>query len=525
MAFSNAPTQDTYSTHRITTVSDLDTYPGLATLGYINAGLTNVLPYKVEGYDTLVGHTRAGIEGVEVDNGLNSCLCRGMHVWEKSPGTIYYFVVTGTATSSRVYTSTTAAAGSWTNQLTLPTNGTGPVRFVEFIDSTNTKYLVMVDGVSGYVWTSNSAKTQITDADFPTPHVPFPVFLDGYLFLAKSGTGDIYNSNLNDPLAWTAGSFISSEMYPDDIQAIVKINNYILAIGKEGSEYFYDAANATASPLARYEGGTLPFGTSMPNSIAFNKDTVILVANNSDGEFVFKAIEGMRHEDIPAIVPLGLLQTYQVAEEVRACFVRQNGKLFYVLNVAAIEYSGATIAGTLVYSPEHKIWSRFLYRDLAFRYDLPIIVSAPATTNNTLTYVAGHWNGSVYFGTFDPTRSSDLLFGGVTGFHVYQEVIVPPQTFGTYNRKYMHRLAVDYLRQTNSSSTPNIGVSYSDDMINWSDERMIAGYSSGQAADVPDGGFPFVTQLGSFRRRKIKLTATGSMRWIGIEVDINKGQQ
>jgi len=105
-----------------------------------------------------------------------------------------------------------------------------------------------------------TAGTEITSADFPTPHCPFPVFMDGYLFVAKSGTQDIYNSNLDDPALWTAGDYISAEMYPDKIVALSKNNNYIYALGSNSIEYFYDAAVATGSPLGRHDSAVQQFG-------------------------------------------------------------------------------------------------------------------------------------------------------------------------------------------------------------------------------------------------------------------------
>jgi len=176
--------------------------------------------------------------------------------------------------------------------LTLATS-TGACGFTEFVHSDSTNQLILVDGTDGYVFSSPSTYTQIsinnialwtastahivndlvrpttstgliyrctvagtgsateptwpttaggsvTDGTitwvaeefaFPSPHVPAPVFMDGFLFLAKAGTQDVYNSNLDDPLNWTPGDFFTAEMYPDRIVSLSKNNNYLYAIG------------------------------------------------------------------------------------------------------------------------------------------------------------------------------------------------------------------------------------------------------------------------------------------------------
>jgi len=135
----------------------------------------------------------------------------------------------------------------------------------------------MLDGVKGYVFTGPStAPTEITDADFPTPHIPQPVFLDGYLFVAKANTQDIYNSDLDNPLLWTAGNFISAEMYPDKIVGLTKNNNYIYAVGRNSVEYLYDAANLT-SPLARHDSAVQQFGATSSGTIVATDTEVVMV--------------------------------------------------------------------------------------------------------------------------------------------------------------------------------------------------------------------------------------------------------
>lgn len=524
MAYTGAPETQTYSTQMVELACGIDQKISGSFTGFSkDQGMINVMPFKhtVDNKEEIWGETRYVVESGIIAPGATGVV-RGMHVWEKTAGTIYYFIVVGTA----VYSSTLGIANSFTQVNTLLTAGTGPVRFTEYIDDVNTKKLILVDGVEGYVYTTNAAGTKITDVDFPTPHVPWPVFMDGYLFLAKAGTGDIYNSNLNDPAAWTAGSFLSSELYPDDIQALLKVNNYILAVGTQGCEYFYDAANATASPLARYEGGSLPFGTQFPNSIAVNKNTVILIANSNDGESSLKIIEEFKTRDIVSSFVINTLgqainaatATYQ---SILGFFLRQKGELFYGLTYnhtlnTAYDDERADLYPTLVYSFTTGGWTEFrMTTDKRW----PFVFTHSNTTGKLRTYTAGTFAGVPFFGTYSGTGQYDTTS---QQYQVYEEIRTAVYSFGTLNRKMCFRVGLVYGRTGDSGTSPP-DISYTDD--DWrttSTARAFAGKNSDG-----DGGFPFLTQLGSFRQRGFKLSCTGQgpTVWKRLEVDINKGQQ
>lgn len=523
MPFTNAPTNDTYSQQRVSLVQDLDLAPSAIQIES-TTGMWNVLPFKGEssqGKEEIIGETRDALNTVTV--GSSGDICRGMYVWEKTIGTTYYFVVNTDGVNSKVYTSTTGLAASWTAVTTLPTNGTGVVRFTEFIDSTNTKKLVLVDGTDGYVFTSNAAGTRIVDADFPTPHVPFPVFMDGYLFLAKAGTGDIYNSDLNDPAVWTAGSFISSELYPDDIQALVKVNNYILAIGQYGSEYFYDAANATGSPLARIEGASLPFGTSFPNTIACNSSIVMLLANDRGGEANFKVIDGLKFGEIPAktvmrVLNNGLQASSYTTTTFRGYFFRQNGCLFYGMCTKGAS-SALQQVPSVAYSFETKLWVRTMVGG-GTGYQYPVFFTSMATSTKTSNWVAGAAGSFVFFGYTDSNAFTDSPSG--TG--VIQQTLVTKQiTFGTLNRKWMHRVGLVYWGIGGETTANTPLVAWWPDYIQGSNSGRRTSPLSAAAGDV---GFPFITQLGSFRYISFNIQySTARARWMYLECDINKGQQ
>lgn len=520
MAYTASPEKQTYSSKRIAMTVGCDPKPGAFNQ---NPGMKNILPFKHD--DQEFGETRLPIYVMDNITVGGTETVRGMFVWEKTSSETYKFVVVGT----KVYSSN---GGSFAQVNTLTDTSENPVRFAEFIDSTGTKKLVLVDGTGGIVYTTNAAGTAIVDADFPTPHIPFPIFLDGYLFLAKADTGDIYNSDLDDPSAWTAGNFISSEVYPDDIKALVKVQNYILAIGKQGSEFFYDAANATGSPLARVDGGILPFGTALANSIAANKDTVTFFANRNEGSGTLVTVEGLKfkeHGDNPIIqkLTISLLQGTSVTPTLlRSSYIRQRGVLFYCIQFIGKTGYTSTEAPCYVYSFDTNKWTEFVYgSDGTSQY--PVYFNSPSLYSMT-TWVVGKTTATnAFFGKLrNFVNDSGVPVDAVDNINVpiYQEIRTPILNFDTLNTKFMNRLGVVVEAQSSaySSGSASLSIYTSDDNYGtWSSQRTIPLTTTGGYAD-----FPFLTQLGKFRQRAIKLATSGyGMRFHFFEVDINKGQQ
>lgn len=522
MAYTQAPETQTYSTQQIPVVYNLGFRSG-ASVGLPSArreeGMINLIPRRVGQSDVLYADTRPAIANpTTIATGLTDPIIRGYYVWEYSAGSTALICVVG----NTVYSN---GGAGWVASVTLTNNITSIVGFTEFITDSSTKMLILVDGYQGYkiTFAGTLVFTEIVDADFPTPHAPFPIFLDGYLFLAKKGTGDIYNSDLNDPTAWTAGSFISSEVYPDDLQALLKIDNYILAVGLQGSEYFYDAGNASGSPLARYEGGILPFGTVYTATIASSKDTACLLAKNNDGELVLKTIEGLKHKDIPCswltpYISTLISTTVSGAELVsitnRMCghFIRIGGELLYGLRVPTTTISVDN--GYFVYSFSTNIWTEWTGASYG---RFPVQGYSNPVYSGPYTQIAYFDGTSVGIGILTLNGSAQDVLSTTASFPI--EIRTDRMMFGTLNLKQMHRFGVR-LVNSNGDSTTNLAISYSDtDNNTWS--------SLGTITAAPGTNFPFITQLGAFRQRAMKVTYTGTyaIRFDAFHVDINKGQQ
>lgn len=544
MAFKNAPVADTYSTQRVPLVQSNTVdpiYDDVTTTDFYNM-MINVLPKKFQNHDgsnAMYSRTRPGVTALAAPAGISNAQMRGFYVWEKTSTTVFYFVVIGTV----VFTSN-APSGPFTAVNNFVTVSTNVVRFTEFISSTNVKTLIVVDGVEGIVYTSNAAGTKITDVDFPTPHVPFPVFLDGRLYLAKASTGDIYCSDLDNAANWTAGNFISSEVYPDDVQALVKIENSILAIGLVGSEYFYDAGNATGSPLARIENASLPFGTNHYNTIASTFNTIVLLTKSPDGGLVLRRIEGFKHEEIPCnflnqLIPKVITVVTQ-SPFVTAHLWRDAGQLYYTINInCTVNSNTAGNSGlTFTYCFDTGMWVQFTrgvdsgrvsYGSGAHK-PYPVLFSQPGF-GGFHTLVAGQAFNAPFVGYLDETaRGTDTLYINSTSTSInyaVSSVTISNLNFGTLNRKFMHRLAVDYVNDDDDGSTDALipRVTTWDYPSAQSTAVARSLMSSNFTAGSSGFGMPMLTQLGAFRNRWVKVESYGSMTYRYIDIDINKGSQ
>jgi len=404
---------------------------------------------------------------------------------------IFYWVVGGTGYAMSVVGNKVYANG--TEVLTLTTS-TGPCGMTEFLSSTGTVSLVLLDGTKGYVFSSPTTAVEITSADFPTPHIPTPVFLDAYLFVAKTGTNDIYNSNLDDPSLWTAGDFISAEMYPDKIVALSKNNNYLYAVGSGSVEYFSDIANPTGTPLGRQASAVQQFGTAAIATVVQTERQVIFVGETNDGGHTVWMIDGFKETEIgiPA-VKSALLAEDGYVSTAKAFALRVSGQKLYVLCLTQ---------RTFVYSFDTQMWSEW-------QSGSTIFTGSKGTDGpNGSAYVLDKSNGNVYL------MNETLFTDAGTAFTC--SIISAKLDFDSMNRKFMNRFTL--VGDVPDDTLVNTAVS-----VQWSDDDYKT-FNTARTLTF-NADLPAIFQLGSFRRRafKISYSLPYLFRIEGVEVDINKG--
>ena len=436
---------------------------------------------------------------------LVSPISNSRHYYLQQRGGLVYNLSTATGTGRGVYYYNGSIFSVVGNQLyrnstaiqTLSTS-TGTVGFQEYSGLLN--YLIVLDGVSGWVINSTNVVTKITSPNFPTPHVVQSAYLDGYLFVVKVGTDDLNNCVLNDPFTWNAGDFISAEMFPDTVVALCRQNNYVVALGQQTIEYFYDTGTFPGTPLARNAAALHQIGSPAPDSLVPIEEQVIFVGQTAAGGRTIWAFDGFSPSEIGVEPVRTSLDNEGVnIANAKAFCVRNKGHRFYVINLTSV---------TWVYDFEEKMWHQWTNYDGTVKFNCDY--ASDYTTGSPL--MQDRTTGYVY--TMNAAVSTDAT-GVSTTSNIKSVAISSKLDFNTLDRKFLYRLTLVCDVPAAASATSATLAWSDDDYQTWSAARTI----------IIDDTMPCITQLGSFRRRAFKLIYSQPypMRLEGFEVDLNIG--
>jgi len=325
---------------------------------------------------------------------------------------------------------------------------------------------------------------------FPTPHIPTPEFIDGYMLLPAYNSGDIYNSDVDNIYGWGGGNFVSAEMWPDVIVRLARQNNQLVAFGAQSTEFFYNAANASGSPFNRNEGTILQMGCCAPHAIYENERFLLFVGQSESGGRAVWMVEGFSPKKVSTESIERILDAAGSAiGTVKGFGLRTKGHLFYVINLAAT---------TLVYDVEEKVWHEWstnvatAHTTFTYNYQTDIGTGKSALLHNT--------DGYVYL--LDPLVYQDNATA------ILADAYTQKYDGSTMNRKFMHNLNV----------VGDLGSTYT---IRWSDDDYVTWNSFFTLSTTR----PFISRLGSFRRRAfhIRHTANEDFRLEAIEFEVDVG--
>lgn len=432
MAFNRTPQQSTYQTKQVNLMKQINHRGAIPTKDedYLNCYIefTNNKELKEQDFHIV---KRPGTS--QYIPAVAGASIRGVHYNEDFRK--FYYVASNTLYIWDVGTG--ALSGSSPG---IFTSTSGEVGFTDYLYDTGVTVVIMTDGTQLFQIDSANVTTPCTDPDMPA-HLPSPVFLDGYLFLIKVNTSDIYNSDLNAPLAWTPGNFISAEIGADLVRKLAKLNNYLVVFGSTTIEYFWDAGNATGSPLQRndtpvkfngYLGGFAQYG-----------QLIYFVGNDVQGQPTVYTLKDFSIEEIssPTLVRYlsSLTTTYSVK---KGSIFGVGGHTFYLLDYGSYTY---------VYDITTKVWTRWAYQQgLGFGMDFAITCK---DSNDTKALFCINSSTQIFQINLDLHSDSGVLY---TAFGVTDN-----EFFDTYNQKTGYRMTVIADRPDGTGNT--IEISWSDD--------------------------------------------------------------
>lgn len=392
--------------------------------------------------------------------------------------------------------------GSSVTLVTTLTTSSGYIGFCEFLRASDSKrFIVFSDGIELWLDEIGGTATKVTDADLPSPHIPTPVQLDGYLFVAEANTNDIYNCVNDNPFSWEPGDYISAEMSGDYVTRLANNRNYIVALGSGSIEVFWNAAEASGSPMKRNESGFKTIG--YVSGLVQIGDLLFFVGQDKNKQLAVYRMDGFKVERISdEIVDRTLQPIVGTTNERSGVFLSKegyscsiDGHTFYVL---------PSTQTTWVFDIDEKLWYEWKNSS-----DTGLAVQAAWTMFNGQQYVA--IAGQTYISKMSPNIFQDF------GVNFKAKYVTQDLTFGTSNFKSCSRLYIDCDQHLNTgSSSLN---------VYWSDSDYVSGSEMGPYTVNIFSNSPYITRLGRFRRRSFRLEYSDNypLRLKQMSLDINVG--
>lgn len=397
---------------------------------------------------------------------------------------LFYWTATGkiyTIIGNKLYSNSTSIK-------TLNTS-TGTCWITEYLSSSGTQDLIVGDGVDLYVVNTSDTVTKITDVDLPTTQIT-PVFFDSYVFIIKANTPSIYNSEVDAPTAWNPTNFLSAEQYPDNLVALTRQINYVVGFGPKSVEFFYDAANASGSPLARNESVSLKVGIAARDSLAQLDRRIFWIAQTDTGEPSAWMFEGLTATEISNEFVRRILTnegSSLVSAHGWAC--SHKGHTLYVVNLST---------RTLVYDCAEKVWVDWSSNNASSHTVLPFNFASEGASNKIL--VLHNTDGKVYRLNHD-VHTDDA--GNIL-------VTLITDRIDFNSNKYKEQLGLTLICDQQSSGTV---------AVDWSDDD----YQTWKTARTLDltAGRAYTKAGGVFRRRAYRFqhTANAPFRAETFELD------
>ena len=379
---------------------------------------------------------------------------------------------------------------------------TGTVKQCYFTITSSSNYLFFHNQTNCYT----IAKTSHTLATVTTPVtsgiVPGICYLDSYVFIGDPN-GRIYSCAVGDPTSWNALDYISAEQEPDNSIGICKHLNYVLAFGQWSLEFFYDAANATASPLAAATPYKIEIGCVNGNSIVQFEQTVAWIGvSQSTGTGIY-LLDGTSPSKISTPHIDRILGNSNFSK-VTAYAMKINGHMFYLFSLHDLNT-------TLVFDFNEQVWHNWtmwavgtsgsgvpgIYAEQYFR------PSYYTRVNNTIVLMDDD-NGSLY--SISDTQYTDA------GAPIYYKVITNILDSGTTKRKFYNRVELVGDKVPATLQVRHTG----DDYKSWSNYRSVD--LNKERAQIH--------QNGQDRRRAWEFLCTENqpIRLVAAEVDFNIGE-
>lgn len=258
------------------------------------------------------------------------------------------YSVTSITRSGTVATVTTSATNALSTGQTVTIAGAVETDY-------NGSFVITVTSGTTFTYTvANSPTTPATGtitAYGGKETVPGVVFLDGYFFVMDE-EAVIYNSALGDGSSWNALDFVTAEKEPGAGMAIAKSQNYVIAFKEWSTEFFYDAANPTGSPLSPVDNGFILVGCASGESVASLDGNLFWISRTRQKGRSVHMMAGVQNVSQISTPDIDRILNEDDLADIYSYGLKIGGHMFYILTLKTSNI-------TLVYDLVSKSWSQW----------------------------------------------------------------------------------------------------------------------------------------------------------------------
>lgn len=289
-----------------------------------------------------------------------------------------------------------------------------------------TPQLIFGNGNSAYAYDTASGISDTLhsiDSNYPAITTKGFAYLNGpiYVMQPASVIWNSANNSVDREGDWDPLNFIRAQIEPDDGVYLTKQLVYVVALKQWTIEYFFDAGNASGSPLQSVQGMKVAYGCAHEDSVQKINDILFFLSIDQTNSLQVSTLDKGAHAIIstPAIdrllanIPTTTIYSWQL---------KIAGHSFYIITFKEGDL-------TLAYDLTQDLW--YQWTDANGNY-FPIVASA---YNNDKQHILQHESdGRLYY--INTTSFKDI------DSPIVVEIITPSFDANTTRRKQLNTLTV-----------------------------------------------------------------------------------
>lgn len=400
------------------------------------------------------------------------------------------YVVSGPTLYSVTSDGTTAALGG-------AVSGTGVVS----MDDNGTQ-LVITNGTYGYIYTTTTGLSLITDVDFHAANTV--TFFDQRFVYDRAGTNQFFASDSLDGTSYDPLVIASAEARPDNVVAVILNAQMLMVFGVRTIEFWSDVGAANF-PYERVPGALIERGILAPMAKCKADNTVFFIGDNR----VLYRVSGMSLQRVSNFAVEHEWATYTTVSDCFMFAFQMNGHEFVVVTFPSQPKTWVLDVATGL-PHERESWDQYNNNYGRWRINCHRRMYGKELVGDQYSNNIGYLDNSAY-----------TEFGCTI-----QGTAVSPPIHSDRKRVFMSRFELDVESgvglSTGQGSDPQIMLDYSDDGGRTFSTRQLWKSMGVEGAYKQRLRW---TRLGQSRNRVMRLTITDPVRrtLIAANADITVG--